>query len=206
MHVIHCRKNGATSNVLRVFLENSSVTTGAGLTGLTHSSAGLVVATIADNEASATVYAQASSNLETITTLGTFAAPTASKARFKEVDATNLPGVYEIQIADARFAVSSAKSLAISIHGATNLKPRIVVIDHAANARLDSTGVDAVVIESGINLRQAIALIGSKLCGKRSAMTTATNTYKGMDNTTTRIVETTDADGNCTASTLSAPS
>ena len=114
-------KLGQGSIILRVKLRNSSVTTGAGLTGLTNSSSGLIISTIADNEASATVYTQAGSTIETITTLGTYAAPTATKCRFKEVDATNHKGVYELHIADARFAVANAKSLAISISGATNL-------------------------------------------------------------------------------------
>jgi ABC-type cobalamin/Fe3+-siderophores transport system ATPase subunit len=113
-------KLGQTSIVLRVKILDSSVSTGAGKTGLSSSSSGLIISTIADNEATATVYAQASSNIESITTLGTYAAPTSSKCRFKEVDSTNHKGVYEIQIADARFAVSSAKSLLISISGAAN--------------------------------------------------------------------------------------
>lgn len=313
--VIH-RANGTTSNILRVHLENSSVTTGAGLTGLTHSSSGLIVSTIADNEATATNYTQAASTLETITTLGTFAAPTATKARFKEVDATNQPGVYEIQIADARFAVASAKGLHILIHGATNLKPLSLTVDLLAgqaggpvactsanvlpsgainrssfaadtglqsvrsntaqtgasgsitldasasatddiyndhwvyatggtgsgqcrlitdyvgstkvasvspnwtttpdntttfailprSQRLAAAALDSIVIETGVNARQAIAVIGSKLAGKRSGMATATNVYKGLDNTTTRITETTDSDGNASAVTLSLPS
>lgn len=114
-------KLGQTSVVLRVKLRNSSVSTGAGLTGLTSASTGLIISTIANNEATATAYTVAGSNVETITTLGTFAAPTSGKCRFKEVDATNHPGVYEIQIADARFAVSSAKGLLVSVSGATNL-------------------------------------------------------------------------------------
>lgn len=114
-------KNGQASVVLRLKLLDSSSTVGAGLTGLTSASAGLIISTIADNEATATTYTQAGSTIESITTLGTFAAPTATKVRFKEVDATNHKGVYEFQIADARFAVSSAKSLLISILGATNL-------------------------------------------------------------------------------------
>lgn len=113
-------KLGQGSIVLRIKIRDSSVSTGAGLTGLTHESAGLIISTIADNEATATAYTQAAGNIETIATLGTYAAPTASKCRFKEVDATNHPGVYEIQIADARFAVSSAKSVIVSISGATN--------------------------------------------------------------------------------------
>jgi hypothetical protein len=114
-------KNGQGSVVLRVKLLDSSATTGAGLTGLTSASSGLIISTIADNEATAVAYTVAGATIETITTLGTYAAPTASKCRFKEVDATNHKGVYEIQIADARFAVASAKSLIVSIAGATNL-------------------------------------------------------------------------------------
>lgn len=120
--------NGQTSVVLRVKIRNSSVSTGAGLTGLAYNSSGLIISTIADNEASATTYTVAGSTIETITTLGTFAAPTATKCRFKEVDSTNHKGVYEIQIADARFAVSGAKSLLISILGATNAAECDVVI------------------------------------------------------------------------------
>ena len=114
-------KNGQGSIVLRVKLLDSSSTTGAGLTGLTSASSGLIISTIADKEATATAYTVAGSTVETITTLGTYAAPTATKCRFKEVDATNHKGVYELQFADARFAVASAKSLLVSIAGATNL-------------------------------------------------------------------------------------
>ena len=114
-------KNGQGSIVLRVKLLDSSVSTGAGLTGLTSASSGLIIGTIADNEATTTAYTVAGSTVETITTLGTYAAPTATKCRFKEVDATNHKGVYELQFADARFAVSNAKSLLVSLSGATNL-------------------------------------------------------------------------------------
>lgn len=111
---------GQGSVVLRVKILNSSLSTGAGLTGLTSASAGLIISTIADNEAAATPYTQAGGTIETIATLGTYAAPTATKCRFKEVDATNHPGVYEIHLADARYAVTSAKSLLVSISGAAN--------------------------------------------------------------------------------------
>src|SRR4051812_1305031 len=112
---------GQGSIVLRVKIRNSSVSTGAGLTGLTSASTGLRIATMGNNEAAPTAYTVAGGTIETITTLGTYAAPTATKCRFKEVDATNHPGVYEIQLADARFAVAGAKMLLISISGATNL-------------------------------------------------------------------------------------
>lgn len=121
-------KLGQGSIVLRVKLLDSTATTGAGKTGLTNASSGLIISTIADNEATPTAYTVAGSTIETITTLGTFAAPTATKCRFKEVDATNHPGVYEIQIADARYAVSSAKSLLISLSGATGMAQADAVV------------------------------------------------------------------------------
>ena len=113
-------QNGQTSVILRVKIRNSSVATGAGLTGLTNASSGLIISTIADNEATATAYTAAGSTIDTITTLGTYGTITAGHCQFKQVDATNHPGIYEIQLANARFAVSNAKSLLVSITGATN--------------------------------------------------------------------------------------
>lgn len=112
-------KRGQGSIILRVKILDSAVSTGAGKTGLGFNTAGLIISTITDKEAAATVYTVAANNVENITTLGTFAAPSANKCRFKEVDATNHKGVYELQIADARYAVTGAKSLLISISGAT---------------------------------------------------------------------------------------
>lgn len=114
-------KNGQGSIGLRIKLLKASSTTGQGLTGLTSASTGLVIAAIADNEAATVAYTVAGGTIEGITTLGTYAAPTATKCRFKEVDSTNHKGIYELQFADARFAVASAKSLLVSISGATDL-------------------------------------------------------------------------------------
>lgn len=113
-------KNGQTGLIVRVKILDKSQTDGRGLVGLSSASAGLVISTIADNEAAATAYTQAGSTIETITTLGTYAAPTATKCRFKEIDATNHPGWYELQFADARFAVSNAKVLGGCVSGAAN--------------------------------------------------------------------------------------
>ncbi len=112
-------KNSQGSVILRGKLRDT--TTGNGKTGLTSASSGLIISTIADNEAAATAYSVASSKVETISTLGTYAAPTSTKCRFKEVDATNHPGIYEIQIADARFAVAGAKSLLVSVSGVSGM-------------------------------------------------------------------------------------
>ena len=133
---------------MRVFLQDSTSTTGAGKTGLTSTSTGLIVSTIADNEATATTYTVAATNVETVTTLGTFAAPTAGKCRFREVDATNFPGVYEIHIADARYAVASSTQLLVSIQ-CTGVAPvmsevQLVAVDLLDTVRFGLTSIPNV--------------------------------------------------------------
>lgn len=131
-------KNGITSVILRIKIMDSTSTTGAGKTGLTSASSGLLISTIANNEATPTVYSVAGSTIETIATLGTFATPTATKCRFKEVDATNHPGLYEIQLDNARWAVSGARSLIVSVSGATGAAPVDAEIQLVAFDALDS--------------------------------------------------------------------
>jgi hypothetical protein len=138
------RKHSSTSNLVRFVLKNSS--TGQGLTGLTSASSGLIISTVCDNEATATIYTVAATNVETITTLGTFAAPTASKCRFKEVDATNHKGLYEFQFADARFAIASARRLVVSVTGAANLldtdyEIQLVAVDIHDTVRMGLTAL-----------------------------------------------------------------
>jgi len=134
------RFNGVTSVVIRFKILDSAVTTGAGKTGLAFNTSGLIISTIADVEATATTYTVAGSTIETVTTLGTYAAPTATKCRFKEVDATNHKGWYELQLADARFAISGAKHLGVSVSGASGAAETDFVIDLQAGADLRYTG------------------------------------------------------------------
>lgn len=137
------RKHGSKSNIIRVALKHA--TTGQGLTGLAFNTSGLIISTILDNEATPTVYTVAASNVEDITTLGTFAAPTASKCRFKAVDGTNHKGLYELHIADARFSVAGAKRMVLSITGAANLADADYLI------ALTPSGLDGEqVVRSGV--------------------------------------------------------
>lgn len=111
----HLRKTGTTQEVILVKLLDAASATGAGKTGLTAASAGLRVASKADVEA-ATV-ACTGANIETPTTpVGTYQAPSAApKCRFRELDAVNHPGIYEIYLPDARFAVAGARALLVSV-------------------------------------------------------------------------------------------
>src|SRR4030095_8813784 len=82
-----------TSKLLRFFVQNSSVTTGAGLTGLLYNSASLTAYYIREGSASATAI-----------TLATMTVGTWVSGGFKEVDATNMPGLYELGVPDAALA------------------------------------------------------------------------------------------------------
>lgn len=117
-------ERGATSQITHVFIQDSASTTGAGKTGLTFNSAGLKIVVMRPGESGPTKYLQSAGNIEDITTLGTYAAPTASKCRFKEIDATDLPGWYEIHFADALYnTTSSRRSLGGMISGAAGTAP-----------------------------------------------------------------------------------
>lgn len=102
---------GTTSYTVYLFIQNSSSTTGAGLTGLVYNSAGLV-AYYVRNRGSATAI-----TLATQTVTGGF-----SSGGFVEVDATNMPGVYRLDLPDAVLA-SGSDFAVVALKGATNMAP-----------------------------------------------------------------------------------
>jgi len=103
-------KRATTSKLARIFIQDSSSTTGAGLTGLVFNSASLTAYYIKEGSSSATAI-----------TLATMTVGTWASGGFKEVDATNMPGVYEIGIPDA--ALSTGNSTIVMLKGATNMVP-----------------------------------------------------------------------------------
>ena len=145
---------GQTGVIIRAVLRSS--TTGLGLTTLTYSSSGLIISTICDVEATATAYTSASSNIVAVTTLGTYAAPASGKCNFSPVDTTNHPGLYEIQIANARLSVTNAKYLIVTISGVTGLAdthlciPLRQINPYSANSFM--TGVNGVAPPTNWNL------------------------------------------------------
>lgn len=168
-------KHSSTSVILRFPLYDSSVTTGAFKTGMDHTTASLSISTVASSESSATNYTSAGSTLESITTLGTYATPTATKARFKE---SPISGIYELQLADARFAVSNAEFLTIVVSGATNLKPQTITV------RLSALDIDTSTVTVGSISADAItstaiqdgALTGAKFASDGSLQSATSTT------------------------------
>ena len=74
-----------------------------------------------------------------------------------------------------------------------------------AGYKLASDGLDSIVVEVGVNARQALSPILAASAGVLSGAGTGTIVIKGGNVATTRITASTDADGNRTAVTLSLP-
>ena len=137
------RDNGTQNHIIRIGLVDSS--TGAPKTSLTNTTSGLIVAAIADIEATTTAYTAAASLIDTITTLGTYQAPSATHCRFKEVDATNHPGLYEIHLPNTRFAVTGASYLDISVQAAAS-SVAVSMERYDLDAQVDLFAINATTV------------------------------------------------------------
>ena len=114
-------KSGSTSQTIDIFVLNSSSTVGAGLTGLVFNSAGL-----------SCYYRKGALGASTSVTLATLALITTPWATggFKEVDATNMPGLYRFDIPN--LALDTAGITVIYFKGATNMAPVVLEIEVVA--------------------------------------------------------------------------
>ena len=148
-------KEATTSKLARIFVQDSSSTTGAGLTGLVYNSASLTSYWIAEGDASATSI-----------TLATMTVGTWASGGFKEVDATNMPGVYEIGLPDVCVDATSEGSVVVMLKGATNMAPVLLELEldgidytvaHATGSALATAQADLDIITgaSGVNLLTA---------------------------------------------------
>lgn len=102
---------GATSQTVLIFIQDSSSTTGGGLTGLVFNSANLVASYARPLAARVAIV------LVTQTVTGAF-----SSGGFVEVDATNMPGVYRLDLPDAALA-TGVSAVVVMLKGATNMAP-----------------------------------------------------------------------------------
>jgi hypothetical protein len=128
------RKPGATSQIFQVFIQDTSSTTGAGLTGLTNASGSLTAYYHRDTDTTATAI-----SLVTMT-VGTF-----TSSGFKEIDSTNMPGVYQFCPPNAAMA-AGATSVIFFLKGATNMAPLPIEVD--LQAQVDVSFINAVSTSS----------------------------------------------------------
>jgi len=128
------RKLGSTSQILQIFIQDSSSATGAGLTGLTNASGSLTAYYHRDTDTTATAI-----SLVTMT-VGTF-----TSSGFKEIDSTNMPGWYQFCPPNAALA-SGAASVALHLKGASNMAPVPIEID--LDGQIDVTSWNGTAVSS----------------------------------------------------------
>lgn len=179
---------GQTSVLLRVFIGNSSVTTGAGLTGLTNASGGLIAYYIFDGQSTATAITLAAG------TVGTW-----SSGGFKEVDVTHMPGVYEIGLPNAAVPGSGPAKLTLYLSGATNMQNTPVFVDVESGdafAALTTTtyAQPSAALATPATLTAMISWIAT-LAKNKITQTATTQTLLKSDGTTTLSTATTSDDG-----------
>ena len=178
-------KKGLTSYIVEVFIPSTLVTTGAGLTGLAYNSAGQTCYYHRNSAAAAVAMTLVDMTVGTWTSLG-----------FKEVDATNMPGVYQIGLPNAMLA-SGADSVSLVLKGATNAAPLVLEIQLTGFDLATAAGDQ--IVEGTWTQNMLLRLYNSVLLGIASGMGTATGTFRDIDNTKNRIVVTQDASGNRSA-------
>ena len=114
---------GTTSKLIKLFFQNSSVTTGAGLIGIVGTSSGLTGYYIREGGT-----ADVSMTLTT-GTLGVYSG--SAGGGLVAVDSTGMPGFYEFSVPNAAIGTGAA-SVAMMFQGATNLAPCLAEIELTA--------------------------------------------------------------------------
>lgn len=160
---------GSTSQSVNVFIQNSSLTTGAGLTGLVFNTSSLTsYYTFSGTSAAATAI-----------TLATLAAVNSafSSGGFKEIDATNMPGLYRLDIPDAALAGSSGRSVVVMLKGAANMAPCLLEIELTA---IDNQSTSFGLVLTGITVGTVTNLtaLTSTTYPESSGVVAATATLK----------------------------
>jgi hypothetical protein len=148
---------GSTSQTVYIFVQDSSVTTGAGLTGL------------AFNTGSLTAYYVRPLGSATAITLATQTVTGAwSSGGFVEVSSANMPGLYRLDIPDAALA-TGVRSVAILLKGAANMSPCVLEID--LNAEANTVAISGTDLTTGVG-----AIAGTGIVDRGTAQSATSTT------------------------------
>ena len=125
---------GSTSQTIDVFIQDSSVSTGAGLTGLVYNTASLTA-----------YYRKGATGTPTAITLATQTVGGAySSGGFVAVDGTNCPGQYRLDLPNA--ALDTAGMVTVYLRGATNMAPCVMEIEVVAVNKFDAVRMGLTAI------------------------------------------------------------
>jgi hypothetical protein len=159
---------GSTSQTVRFFIQDTSVTTGAGLTGLTHSTSGLTC------YYSKGIGAATSITLASQTATGAYAS-----GGFCAVDGTNMPGLYRLDLPDV--VVDTEAEVIVMLRGAANMAPVAIRI----TAKKLQTNAVTVADKTGYSLTQSFpanfATLGINSSGHVSRVTLVDTTTVNTD-------------------------
>ncbi len=110
-------KAGSTSQTINIYIQDSSSTVGAAKTGLVYNTSGLIAYYALPRATSVAI------------TLATLAAVTSSYSSggFKEIDPTNMPGWYRLDLPDA--AIASGRFVSVHLQGVTDMAPVPIEIE-----------------------------------------------------------------------------
>lgn len=153
-------KAGATSQSIYLEVLDSTSTTGGRKTGLAY------------NTSSLTAYYVRNGGSATSITLATLAAANSaySSGGFKEVDATNMPGIYRLDVPDAAVA-SGATSVVITLKGATGMVQTSVEIQLVTFDPQDSVRMGMTAFAGITSLAEWLGLLAGKQVGNTTART-----------------------------------
>lgn len=138
-------KAGAVDQTIDLFIQDSASTTGGGKTGLAYNTASLTC-----------YYRKGATGAATALALATQTVGGAhSDGGFVEIDATNMPGMYRLDLSDT--IVATAGSVSLMLKGAANMAPvaaefQVIADDFEAGVFATAAGLTA----SERNIRQMI--------------------------------------------------
>lgn len=122
-----------------------------------------------------------------------------SAGGWKELDATNLPGLYRLDVPDAAFA-TGADWVIVDVADGSTFTSHQKVLALPTYGNVSDAVLDAVVeTEGSYTLQQAVSIMLSVLAGRTS---NGGLTFKTSNNNATRVTATTNSDKERTAMTL----
>lgn len=213
----HVITGGATDQSVMVFVADSSSPVGAGLTGLVYNSSGL------------TAYYARTRGTATAITLATLAAADSahSDGGFKEIDPTNMPGVYRLDLPDAVVA-DGVLSAVVMLKGAASMAPvtleiqlqpvptdvvsiagdetvaeklkDILATSNSSGISVDPALVLASTIDGTYTLEEVVRLMSAVLLGRSDQ---GGLRFYGLNGATPRVTSVVDPDLNRVSVTLS---
>jgi hypothetical protein len=192
---------GLTSQTVDIFLQDSSSSTGQGLSGLVFNSAGLVAS-----------YRKGATGSRTAITLATQTVGGAwSSGGFVEIESTHMKGVYRLDLPNA--AVDTEGFVTLFLYGATNLLPTALRIDcrplpvdvkkfggiagtfnsGVPTAEMLTASIDAILSRNVSNVETTMPehCLGTIILAMlEHSISGATLTIKGTDGSTSRFTKT----------------